>query len=290
MAYYNKQNDFEEEPPSYDHAFQTNLETTQVYQYGKYQDASVDSFERGEMFIQAFHSQIDSFPLMQAQEVGTRGLLNCLGLDTSIQHNELFKHPRTAQNGGTLAYTMFAEDVVQFWPSINTNKPLEDYDTTIQATHPFLLLNEYKYDSNYAHLQNLNHYFEITILQASPAVVMAIGLSTRPYPLFRMPGWNKFSVGYHSDDGHKFCDDATGGQPFGPSWSINDVLGCGYCPENGNVFFTKNGQFLGYAFQGLKKHAYFASIGVDGPATVKINFGREAFVYQQLENWIGQYV
>ncbi|KAI8997645.1 concanavalin A-like lectin/glucanase domain-containing protein, partial [Pilobolus umbonatus] len=122
------------------------------------------------------------------------------------------------------------------------------------------------------------HYFEVTVVSRPPQVVMAIGLSTKPYPLFRMPGWNKYSVGYHSDDGHKFCDDATGGQSYGPSWDRQgDVVGCGYFPDTGNVYFTKNGSMLGYAFTGLQKHCYYASVGADGPCQVKINYGREPF-------------
>ncbi|KAI8983996.1 concanavalin A-like lectin/glucanase domain-containing protein [Mycotypha africana] len=123
-----------------------------------------------------------------------------------------------------------------------------------------------------------------------PQTVLAIGLCTRPYPIFRMPGWNKFSVGFHSDDGHKFCDDATGGQPFGPSWGKKgDVIGCGYSPEYGNVYFTVNGMMVGQAFTGLQRHYYYPSIGADGPATISVNFGQQPFKYK-VKNWIGQYI
>jgi hypothetical protein len=282
----NDDNDFDQEPPSYDHAFQTNIQPdSQVYQWGKFHDASLDSFERGEMFIQAFSSQIDAFPIIQAQEVGQRGLLNSIVMDTSILNNELFKHPK-----GTPSYiTTQGYDQIQFWPSIRMNSgALEDYDVTAQASHPFLTISEYNTQTQY-HQNQTQHYFEITVEKAGPEVVMAIGLCTRPYPIFRMPGWNKFSVGYHSDDGHKFCDDATGGQPFGPSWNIGDTIGCGYCPETGNVIFTKNGINLGYAFSGLGRHHYFASIGVDGPAIIHVNFGKQPFKYN-VENWAGQFI
>ncbi|KAI8877913.1 SPla/RYanodine receptor [Backusella circina FSU 941] len=133
------------------------------------------------------------------------------------------------------------------------------------------------------------HYYEITIENTAPNVVLGIGLSTRPYPTFRMPGWNKFSIGYHSDDGHKFCDDATGGQGYGPPYSNGDTVGCGFCPETGNVFFTKNGTFLGFAYQALQRHHYFASIGSDGPARVRVNFGKEPFRFN-VNQWAGLFI
>lgn len=276
--------DFEEEPPSYDHAFQATVNPNDpVHQFGKFQDASLDSFERGEMFIQAFSSQLDAFPVTEAQQVGQYGLLGCIHIDTSIQDNQLFKHPQ-----GSPAFITF-DDNVQFWPNVMQQRgPLIDFDVTAQASHPFLSLSEYNPQTRY--VEQSQHYFEITVRQANAEVVMAIGLCTRPYPIFRMPGWNKFSVGYHSDDGHKFCDDATGGQPFGPSWTVGDTVGCGYCPHTGKVFFTKNGTLLAdYAFSGLRRHNYFASVGVDGPATISVNFGKLPFLFP-VQNWAGQFI
>ncbi|KAG2211809.1 hypothetical protein INT47_004495 [Mucor saturninus] len=274
--------DFEEEPPSYDHAFQSTLTpNAQVHQFGKFQDASLDSYERGEMFIQAFSSQLDRFPSQEAQQVAQYGFLRCMHIDTSIQKNQLFAHPK-----GNAAF-ITSGDQVQFWPGVQYG-PLIDLDVTAQASHPFLTLREYNPQTIYSDVPT-QHYFEMTVKQARGEVVMAIGLSTRPYPIFRMPGWNKFSVGYHSDDGHKFCDDATGGQEFGPSWGLGDTVGCGYCPDTGHVFFTKNGTMIDYAFTGLSRHHYFPSVGVDGPATIHLNFGKSPFLFH-LENWAGQFI
>ncbi|KAI8364732.1 concanavalin A-like lectin/glucanase domain-containing protein, partial [Radiomyces spectabilis] len=122
-------------------------------------------------------------------------------------------------------------------------------------------------------------YFEVKVHAMAQEVVLAIGLTTRPYPLFRMPGWNKFSVAYHSDDGRKFCDDPTGGQEYGPSWGVGDIVGCGYQPETGNIFFTLNGRMIDQAFVGLERHHYFASFGADGFAQVSINFGQRPFLF-----------
>lgn len=42
-------------------------------------------------------------------------------------------------------------------------------------------------------------YFEIEILQMDPQTTVAIGLCCKPYPHWRLPGWNAQSIGYHSD-------------------------------------------------------------------------------------------
>ncbi|KAG1469388.1 hypothetical protein G6F56_003283 [Rhizopus delemar] len=265
------------EPPSYDHAIQSN---EQVFRFGKYKDATYDSFERGEMFIQAFSSQLDTFPKREVQQVKEKGFLSVIRMDDHTQTNELFKHPYSPQPFILTGHTL------QFWPQVQQMPIPYDLDVTAQASHPFLCLK----DVDSTNQSATHHYFEITVCQVlSNETVIAIGLSTRPYPIFRMPGWNKYSVGYHSDDGHKFCDDATGGQEYGPSWGPGDTIGCGYCPEWGQVYFTKNGLRLDTAFTHLSSHHYFPSVGVDGPATLKVNFGQYPFQYQ-INSWAGQFM
>ncbi|CAG8646531.1 24750_t:CDS:2, partial [Racocetra persica] len=119
------------------------------------------------------------------------------------------------------------------------------------------------------------HYFEITII-SNPNKrdsTIAIGVTTKPYPSFRLPGWNKHSAGYHSDDGHKFNNDGLGGRSYGERWGdVGDIIGCGYYPDTGIVFFTKNGEFQGNAFSGLK-HIWFPTVGADNKCKVEVNFG-----------------
>ncbi|KAJ3328993.1 Rsp5p-dependent ubiquitination, sorting of cargo proteins at the multivesicular body [Gonapodya sp. JEL0774] len=92
-------------------------------------------------------------------------------------------------------------------------------------------------------------YFEITVVSATPArggaiSVIAIGVSTSPYPPFRLPGWHAHSVAYHSDDGRLFVSDPFGGRPYGPAYGPGDVIGVGYYPPTGATFFTRNGQLI----------------------------------------------
>ncbi|SAL99966.1 hypothetical protein [Absidia glauca] len=274
-------NSFENEPPSYDHAVQSTLDPSQVNEYGKYNDASVDSYQRGELFIQAFSGQIDQYPPDLAKAMQSQGPF-CQMLDLDTHSNSLFRHPLS-----TRQYPAFRSDgatYIQFWPQ---GKPpsQQDTDITLQGTHPFVSFGG---GGNTTTTTTTVHYFEMTVDQVDRDVVLAIGLTTRPYPLFRMPGWNKHSAGYHSDDGYKFCDDASGGQAFGPSWTKGDTVGCAYNVDTGTVYFTLNGMLIGGegAFSGLESHVYYPGVASDGPASVRINFGAAPFKYP-CPDWIG---
>lgn len=63
-------------------------------------------------------------------------------------------------------------------------------------------------------------------------------------------GWDKHSYGYHGDDGHSFCSSGTG-QPYGPTFTTGDVIGCCVNLINNTCFYTKNGHSLGERLMGV---------------------------------------
>ncbi|KAF3857796.1 hypothetical protein F7725_010997 [Dissostichus mawsoni] len=84
----------------------------------------------------------------------------------------------------------------------------------------------------------------------------------------RLPGWDKHSYGYHGDDGHSFCSSGTG-QPYGPTFTTGDVIGCCVNLINNTCFYTKNGHSLGIAFTDLPTPG----------EVVDANFGQHPFVF-----------
>jgi hypothetical protein len=72
---------------------------------------------------------------------------------------------------------------------------------------------------------------------------MGVGLCAQGVNMNRLPGWDKHSYGYHGDDGHSFSSSGTG-QPYGPTFTTGDVIGCGYNLVDRTCFYTKNGTHL----------------------------------------------
>ncbi|XP_037264709.1 ran-binding protein 10 isoform X6 [Falco rusticolus] len=91
-------------------------------------------------------------------------------------------------------------------------------------------------------------------------------------------GWDKHSYGYHGDDGHSFCSSGTG-QPYGPTFTTGDVIGCCVNLINNTCFYTKNGHSLGIAFTDLPSNLY-PTVGLQTPGEiVDANFGQQPFVF-----------
>lgn len=144
--------------------------------------------------------------------------------------------------------------------------------------------------------QNEVYYWEAKIYDKPETTLISIGMTTKPYPLFRLPGkfwpatsrrrtrltgslgWHKFSVAYTSTGQRRY------NQPFapthyGPPFVQGDVVGVGYRPRTGTVFFTRNGKKLDDVAHGLKTQNLFPTVGANGPCTVHANFGQMGFVY-----------
>ncbi|EFO24656.2 hypothetical protein LOAG_03825 [Loa loa] len=124
------------------------------------------------------------------------------------------------------------------------------------------------------------YYFEVTVVCSGAECCMGVGLCERNVDLNRLPGWDRASYGYHGDDGNFFCSSGTG-HAYGPTFKMNDVIGCGVDFVRKSIFFTKNGRHLGIAIMevenvvdlypmiGLQKHGAIADS----------NFGQYPFKY-----------
>ncbi|CAB4423349.1 unnamed protein product [Rhizophagus irregularis] len=133
------------------------------------------------------------------------------------------------------------------------------------------------------------HYFEVTVLSKATDVdtIISVGLSTKPYPYFRLPGWNKHSVGYQSNNGSLYHNDMNSGKEYALSYTVGDTIGCGYKPGTNEIFFTKNGDYLGpyttsnftnnpfIANDDNLRHIWYPTIAANGQCKLEINFGGE---------------
>ncbi|TFK37681.1 hypothetical protein BDQ12DRAFT_152393 [Crucibulum laeve] len=138
-------------------------------------------------------------------------------------------------------------------------------------------------------------YFEVAIHKMDG--IIAVGTACRPYPVWRLPGWNRLSAGLHLDDFCKFFEDPDGGRDYDDHLQRNfrihngypATIGCGYEFTTGALFYTLNGERLKNAFTGIymPRHQYdvFAAIGVEGDCVFDVNFGAEPFKWKAGNEW-----
>ncbi|KGO39476.1 SPla/RYanodine receptor SPRY [Penicillium expansum] len=126
--------------------------------------------------------------------------------------------------------------------------------------------------------QNDVYYWEAKIYDKPDSTMIGIGVTTKPYPLFRMPGFHKTSVAYQST-GHRRLNQPFNPTPYGPPLLQGDVVGVGYRPRSGTVFFTRNGKKLEDVAHNYRSQNLFPTIGANGPCTIHVNFGQMGFVF-----------
>lgn len=119
------------------------------------------------------------------------------------------------------------------------------------------------------------YYFEVKIISKGRDGYMGIGLTAHNFKMNRLPGelytviiylvinkhiadvgWDKQSYGYHGDDGNSFCSSGNG-QPYGPTFTTGDIIGCGVNLVDNTCFYTKNGHHLGIAFRDLPVRNFY---------------------------------
>ncbi|KAK6477073.1 ran-binding protein 10 [Huso huso] len=132
------------------------------------------------------------------------------------------------------------------------------------------------------------YYFEVKIVSKGRDGYMGIGLSAQGVNMNRLPGWDKHSYGYHGDDGHSFCSSGTG-QPYGPTFTTGDVIGCCVNLINNTCFYTKNGHSLGGCQPLYKNPNLYPTVGLQTPGEiVDANFGQQPFVFD-IEDYMSEW-
>ncbi|KAK2603792.1 Protein ssh4 [Conoideocrella luteorostrata] len=126
--------------------------------------------------------------------------------------------------------------------------------------------------------QNEVYYWEVKVFEKPEDTLLSIGMATKPYPPFRLPGYHKYSVAYFSD-GSRHYNQPFNSTPYGEPLATGDIIGVGYRPRTGAIFFTKNGKRYPEVVHGLKSQNFFPAIGATGPSKLHVNLGKEGFVF-----------
>lgn len=120
-------------------------------------------------------------------------------------------------------------------------------------------------------------YFEVKLFSKPKDTVICIGVSSKPYPLFALPGYHKYSLAYDSTGKIRI------NEPFDTPAIFNkleqgDVLGVGFKQRSGTLFFTHNGKRVHDAIHNLKFDLY-PHVGAVGNCQVSVNLGQLGFVF-----------
>ncbi|KIJ68831.1 hypothetical protein HYDPIDRAFT_179848 [Hydnomerulius pinastri MD-312] len=123
-------------------------------------------------------------------------------------------------------------------------------------------------------------YYEVEITGKASKSRVSIGFMAPEVKLSRLPGWEKNSWGYHGDSG-TICSGDKNGTPFGSTFGVGDIIGCGIDFSQHKVFYTKNGALLGTVFDNVGKDCdIFPAIGLCYTSeSIHVNFGQEPFKY-----------
>ncbi|SCU81946.1 LADA_0C02014g1_1 [Lachancea dasiensis] len=159
-----------------------------------------------------------------------------------------------------------------------------NYDASVMTNLPIPRLNrvyycEFKiFELNTAGSNN-NHLFNNE--------TVSFGLSTSPYPYFRLPGRHHHSVAYDSTGARRLNDSFELSAELAsifPRCEKGDVIGIGYRTNSGTVFFTRNGKKLseksiGGHIKGWKFKYVYPIVGSNVPCKIHVNFGTYGFVF-----------
>lgn len=132
------------------------------------------------------------------------------------------------------------------------------------------------------------YYFEAKIynLPFPNDTQMSIGLATKPYPFFRLPGRHQFSVAYDNDGSRRFNNSFSLNEKESkifPRLEKGDVIGVGYRTRSGTIFFTRNGKKLSERKVGghIKNLTclLYPTIGASKNCDIHINIGQLGYVF-----------
>ncbi|GJJ67685.1 Ran-binding protein 9/10 [Entomortierella parvispora] len=222
------------------------------------EDAATDFYETEERLAQLTDTQRQAYDVAKAFQIANPP--NSVPTDISLSQY------LSIQEKGVSAWEFEASYDHQLFVHDRTELSFFDREACVQTNLPLPKQQEV-------------YYWEVKMFEKSPQTTISIGVSTKPYPTSRLPGWNRFSVGYFSHNGQKYCNSPWSGYPYGPIYFEGDVIGCGYRPRNGNIFFTRNGRRIEDAYTGFGRTNLFPTVGATGPCVLHVNFGQSGFVF-----------
>lgn len=136
----------------------------------------------------------------------------------------------------------------------------------------------------YKNRKNDTVYFETKLYEFDPdTTTIAVGLVTKPYPNFQLPGMSPYSIAIQSNgtvrmNNHPYVNDDDLPVVL-PQFIEGDIVGIGYRSINGAIFITHNGKNVLEIIRRFKTELYPCIGSVGGPCKVAVNLGQLGFVF-----------
>ncbi|KAH3674588.1 hypothetical protein WICMUC_003134 [Wickerhamomyces mucosus] len=159
-----------------------------------------------------------------------------------------------------------------------------DYQCSIQTNLPIPKINDvYYYEAKIYQLNSQDNDNN----DNDDSNIISIGLSTKQYPYFRLPGRHLYSISYDSNGSRRYSNSfklSEGEAKVFPKLIKGDVIGIGYRVRSGTVFFTRNGKKLseksiGGHIKGFSMNNIYPTIGANNPCSIHINLGQLGYVF-----------
>lgn len=123
------------------------------------------------------------------------------------------------------------------------------------------------------------YYFEITIEAADSSPLISVG--------FIPDGSNNWGVGSYHFQANRVKSYYSGSnkrqEAYGTFMRAKDIIGCGWNSEDKTIYFARNGEDLGVAFNGVfpagSTDRVVPAVGLGKGVKIHINFGQEPFKY-----------
>ena len=132
------------------------------------------------------------------------------------------------------------------------------------------------------------YYFEVKVTNKGRDGYISAGYAIKSASLGRLTGWEPGTIGYHADDGNLYRGAGTGAS-YGPSYTTNDIVGCGINFSEKSFFFTKNGILIGEIGNLKDKFhlPFFPSVGCRTVGEIlTLNFGTSSELSFDISSFI----
>ncbi|XP_060065175.1 uncharacterized protein LOC132545509 [Ylistrum balloti] len=104
--------------------------------------------------------------------------------------------------------------------------------------------------------------FSFKVMNLGLKGTIVIGICPKTYPANRQPGWNRFSIAYHGDDGGIFIESGYPKQTTRKNFAVGDVIRCHLNVTDRMLYFYKNEEEIYQTKVNIPRDGYYPCIGM----------------------------